>query len=338
MRDSEFHGHVTAVAPGKVNLSLRVGPVRSDGYHPVASLYFAVSLYEEVTVAPRADDLITVSVSERSAFADVQRQDSATGEIYSEPIPVDESNLAHRAATLLRDTLRARQDSVLSLPQHQSQLCGVDITLVKNVPIAGGMGGGSADAAATLVACSALWEAGLTKEQLCELGATLGADIPFSLVGGAAVGQGVGDELSPLLTHGELHLVIVPAASGLSTPEVYRQLDALRTGAGVEADAVPSLDEDLVRAVSAADVESVATLMVNDLQAPAVSMLPDLDDMLDAGQVHGALHGMVSGSGPTVMFLASSAEHAAALASRLQDSADVWAIPVSGPVSGARVL
>ncbi|MDO5492921.1 MAG: 4-(cytidine 5'-diphospho)-2-C-methyl-D-erythritol kinase [Nesterenkonia sp.] len=323
MRDSEFFGYVTAVAPGKVNMGLRVGPPREDGYHSVATLYLAVSLHEEVTASPRDDGAVTVTLSERSAFRETEFRDRDSGEVVAVPVPVDEQNLAHRAATLLRSRLGHTR--------------GVDLTITKNVPIAGGMGGGSADAAATLVACSALWDAGLSKEQLAELGAELGADVPFAILGGAAVGQGVGDDLSPLLARGELHLVIVPATTGLSTPEVYGLLDSMREEAGVEAEP-PELDQDLIRAVCTGDVETAAMLMANDMQAPAVSMLPVLDDMMDVGMVEGAMQGMVSGSGPTVMFLARDAEAAAALAARLEERTSAWAIPVSGPAQGARLL
>lgn len=345
MRDSEFFGHVTALAPGKVNLSLRVGPPREDGYHDVATVYFAVSLYEEITAAPREDGAITISISERSAFTGVEHTDPDTGETVTAEIPLDERNLAYKAAALLRETLRQRDASTLTFPRRDATgellqgppQYGVDLNITKNVPIAGGMGGGSADAAAALLACSALWDAGLSKEQLAELGAELGADVPFAILGGAAVGQGVGDELSPLLTHGELHLVIVPATAGLSTPEVYRQLDSMREAAGIEAEA-PELDADLVGAVSAGDAELIATLMANDLQAPAVSMIPALDDMLDAGLTEGALQGMVSGSGPTLVFLARDAAAAAQLATGLEERTEVWAIPVTGPALGARLL
>lgn len=321
MRDSEFFGHVTAVAPGKVNMSLRIGPLREDGYHDVATLYFAVSLHEEVTAAPREDEAITVSLSERSAFTDVQYQDG--GETLPATIPLDERNLAYQAAKKLRERLGIRS--------------GVDLTITKNVPVAGGMGGGSADAAAALVACSALWGSGFSKEQLAEIGAELGADVPFAIFGGAAVGQGVGDQLSPLLTRGELNLVVVPANTGLSTPEIYRELDSMREEAGITAEE-PELDADLVRAVCTSDAEMVATLMANDLQAPAVRKIPSLERMMDVGLLEGAMQGMVSGSGPTVVFLARDAVSAGQLATGLEERTDVWAIPVTGPAPGARLL
>ncbi|MGJ9373712.1 4-(cytidine 5'-diphospho)-2-C-methyl-D-erythritol kinase [Nesterenkonia sp. CF4.4] len=323
MRESEFFGHVTAVAPGKVNVSLRVGPLREDGYHEVATLYLAVSLYEEVSAARRDDGAITVSLSERSAFTEVQTRDPDTQEMVAAAIPLDERNLVHQAASKLRERLGITD--------------GVDLTITKNVPVAGGMGGGSADAAAALVACSALWEAGLSKEQLAEIGSELGADVPFAILGGAAVGQGVGDELSPLLTRGELHLVLVPANTGLSTPSVYATLDEMRAEAGVEAEP-PELDPDLVRAVCTADAELVASLMANDLQAPAVASLPSLEDMMDVGMIEGALQGMVSGSGPTLVFLARDAESAHQLCTSFEERTEVWAIPVTGPASGARLI
>lgn len=337
MRDSEFFGHVTAVAPGKVNLSLQIGPLRTDGYHELATLFYAVSLYEEVVAAPRDDEAITVQLSERSAFTTVEHTDPATGETVAAQIPLDERNLAYQAAALLRDTLRERDAATLSFPGAAKPTYGVDLTITKNVPIAGGMGGGSADAAAALVACSALWEAGLTKEQLAELGAQLGADVPFAILGGAAVGKGAGEHLSPLLVRGELHLVIVPATTGLSTPEIYRELDAMREEAGITAEE-PELDADLVRAVCTADAEMVATLMTNELQAPAVRKIPSLERMMDVGLLEGAMQGMVSGSGPTVMFLARDAAAAGQLATSLEERTDVWAIPVTGPAPGARLL
>ena len=169
------------------------------------------------------------------------------------------------------------------------------------------------------------------------MGAELGADVPFAILGGAAVGQGVGDELSPLLTRGELHLVIVPANTGLSTPEIYQELDTMREEAGVTAEE-PELDADLVRAVCTADAEMVATLMTNELQAPAVRKIPSLDRMMDAGLLEGAMQGMVSGSGPTVVFLTRDAAAAGQLATSLEERTDVWAIPVTGPAPGARLL
>lgn len=309
--------HVTAQAPGKVNLSLAVGSPRPDGYHPVASVYLAVSMAEEVTATPRADGDVTVSLADNSS-------------VFVDPdlIPQDSSNLAARAALLLREHLG------LDPATH-----GVHLEITKQVPVAGGMGGGSADAAAALMACAALWDAGLSRQDLASIGAALGADVPFAVMGGAAVGLGIGDELTPLLARHPVHLVLVPAATGLSTPQVYALLDRLRAeGTLPTPDTDPEVDRDLVQALTAGNAEELALLLRNDLQVPAATMVPELSEMLDVGLEEGALSGQVSGSGPTVMFLTRSAEESFQLAARLEDRTGVAAIAVHGPVHGARVL
>lgn len=314
---TRLFSHVTAQAPGKVNLSLRVGPPRVDGYHPVASVYLAVSLLEEVTATPRQDGEVTVSLGEQSgAFVD------------PDLIPADGSNLAARAAVLLREHLGLDPDT------H-----GVHLEITKQVPVAGGMGGGSADAAAALLACASLWEAGLSRQALAEIAAPLGADVPFAVTGGAAVGLGVGDRLTPLLARRPVHLVLIPATTGLSTPDVYALLDRLR-GEGVlpvpEGD--PEVDGELVRALTTGEPQELALLLANDLQVPAATLVPELSDMLEVGLEEGALAGQVSGSGPTLMFLARSAEESFQLAARIEDRTGVAAVAVHGPVHGARVL
>ncbi|MDY6055329.1 4-(cytidine 5'-diphospho)-2-C-methyl-D-erythritol kinase [Micrococcus sp.] len=309
--------HVTACAPGKVNLSLRVGPPRADGYHPVTSVYLAVNLSETVTAVARQDDRITVGPSPRQ----VSTVDDAL-------VPWDERNLAHRAAVHLRETLR------LDPATH-----GVDLEVAKQVPVAGGMGGGSADAAAALLACAALWETGLSRSELAELAAPLGADVPFAVVGGAAVGLGTGTELTPVAARHRVHLVLVPASAGLSTPVVFRTLDELRRdGRLPEGSTPPAVDEDVVRALTRADPRALALSMENDLQAPAVHLFPELSDVMDLGMDEGALRAMVSGSGPTLLFVAHSEQNALRLATAIEERAGVTALPVHGPVPGAHVL
>lgn len=314
---ARFYGHATAQAPGKVNLSLSVGEPRDDGYHPVATLYLAVSMVEEVTASPRSDGLITVSLSEASsAFAD------------PDTVPLDESNLAARAARLLRDHLGLDPDT------H-----GVHLEITKQVPVAGGMGGGSADAAAALAACAGLWDAGLSRDQLAQIGAPLGADVPFAVTGGAAVGRGIGDELTPLLARTPIHLVLVPASQGLSTPEVYKTLDELRENNLLDTpDTAPEVSPELIQSLVAGHADTVALLMSNDLQVPATSLIPGLSDMIEIGMEEGAIAGQVSGSGPTVMFVAQSAEDSMQLAGRIQDRTGIAAVPVHGPFPGARLL
>ncbi|NKX53294.1 4-(cytidine 5'-diphospho)-2-C-methyl-D-erythritol kinase [Arthrobacter mobilis] len=300
-------------APGKINVSFRVGPLRPDGYHSVASVYLAVSLYEEVLATPRADGAVTVGVRSGSELA-----------FDLDSIPLDESNLAVRAALLLRE-----------LADRPS---GVHLEITKRVPVAGGMGGGSADAAAALVACSALWDTGFSREELVRISASLGADVPFALHGGVAVGLGVGDELTPALARKDLNWVLVPASFGLSTPKVYAVADTLRERAGIVVPEPGGVDPAVLQAMHTGDVAALAKVVSNDLQAAAIEQAPELADILDLGVAEGALAGLVSGSGPTVAFLTSSRRDAEELAQRLSDVAGVVALPVHGPVHGARIM
>lgn len=303
--------HVRVRAPGKINASFKAGPLRADGYHSVASTYLAVSLYEEVRATakpgtPPSD--VTVSISPDSSLA----PNLLAG------IPLDASNLAVRAALLVADV--------------SENACGVHLEITKHVPIAGGMGGGSADAAAALVACDALWHSGLSREELSLLGAELGADVPFALLGGAAVGLGVGDKLTAALAPVPLHWVLVQSGHGLSTPVVYGTLDGLREGLDVETP--EQVDPQILAALRAGDPALLAPWLVNDLQAAALALAPELDDVLAAGLECGALAVMVSGSGPTVAMLAADGQHALDLAAALVN-AGYAAMAVEGPVHGA---
>ncbi|MDJ0317171.1 4-(cytidine 5'-diphospho)-2-C-methyl-D-erythritol kinase [Arthrobacter antibioticus] len=303
-------------APGKINASFHVGPLRDDGYHGVASTYLAVSRYEEVIATTKpgtAPTDITVSISDTSSLD----ADALAG------IPLNSGNLAVRAARLVAD--------VAENP------CGVHLEIIKHVPIAGGMGGGSADAAATLVACDALWHTGLSREELSLLGAELGADVPFALLGGAAVGLGVGDELTAALAPTPLHWVLVPAGFGLSTPVVYGRLDDLRASAGCTAVEPSHVDAEVLAALRTGDPHALAQCLHNDLQAAAESLAPSLSAVLAQGQELGALASLVSGSGPTVAFLAESSERAGELAEALAKYGHTaWA--VEGPVHGAHLV
>jgi 4-diphosphocytidyl-2-C-methyl-D-erythritol kinase len=300
---------ITVRAPGKVNVFFRVGAIQDDGYHDVASLYQAVSLFEEVT-ATEADGF-SVRFS---------------GPIDASGLPVDDSNLAVAAAKLLAE--------------RTGYAGGVALTVLKRVPIAGGMGGGSADAAATLVACDELWGTGLGRSGLLPLAAELGADVPFALEGGTAVGTGRGDELSPALAKGAFHWVLALSDTGLNTPVVYRALDRHRDEHVVDLGRQPDLvkvDTAVLQAVRVGDADSLAEAMHNDLQVAALKLAPELTDLLELGESRGALAGIVSGSGPTVAFLVDSAQSAAELRSALTRGG-VQALTVTGPVPGARVL
>lgn len=297
------------MAPGKINVFFRVGALQDDGYHDVASLYQAVSLFEEVTAEPSDDFTVRF-----------------TGPIDTEGLAVDDSNLAVRAAKLLA--------------KHTGYAGGVSLTVLKRVPIAGGMGGGSADAAATLVACDELWGTGLGRAGLLPLAAELGADVPFALEGGTAVGTGRGDELSPALAKGGFHWVLALSTGGLSTPKVYTALDEHRERHAKDLGPQPEtvkVETAVLQAVRIGDADSLADSMHNDLQTAAIKLAPSLMELLELGESHGALAGIVSGSGPTIAFLAPDAQGAAELRSVLARQG-VRALTATGPVHGARIV
>jgi 4-diphosphocytidyl-2-C-methyl-D-erythritol kinase len=294
---------VTVRAPAKVNLGLAVGPRRADGFHPLVTVFQAVSLYEEVTAT--AADRISVTVSGPGA----------------ELVPTDRSNLAWRAAELV-----ARESGA-----HP----GVHLHIAKRVPVAGGMAGGSADGAAALLACDALWGAGLGRERLLQLAAELGSDVPFSLVGHTAMGTGRGELLSPVLSAGRYHWALATRVTGLSTPAVFRRFDEL----AAPDLAAPTPSPALLTALRAADVVGVGAALVNDLQAPALDLAPQLEATMAAARGAGALGVLVSGSGPTVAALARSKRHATAIgAAMTADGGADAVLTVTGPVPGAHVL
>jgi 4-diphosphocytidyl-2-C-methyl-D-erythritol kinase len=293
-----------------VNLQLAVGPAGPDGYHGVVTVYQAISLYDEVTVAPA--ERITVHVTGLDAAE----------------VPTGPTNLASKAVTAL-----AKAAGLSPRP-------GVRIDIRKRIPMAAGLAGGSADAAATLVACNELWETGLNAAQLSKVAARLGSDVPFSLAGGTAVGRGRGEQLTPALVSGTYHWALAFAAGGLSTPEVYATCDRLRAArpddgspAGI---AAPELSGPLMTALRSGDPVAVGQHLTNDLQPAAISLRPDLRRALTAGREFGAVGAMVSGSGPTCLFLAKSAEHARELALSLTGAGICRAVALaSGPVPGA---
>jgi 4-diphosphocytidyl-2-C-methyl-D-erythritol kinase len=295
-----------AQAPGKVNLFFAAGPPRPDGYHDVASLYCAVSTAETVTATTTAGTGITVGVA--AVPGSLVAQQIGLGTFCLDAVPTDDSNLAVRAA-------RAVLGRFPELPG------GLHLQIDKAVPVAGGMGGGSADAAAALAAVNRLaaracGAPGLDDGALLELAAGLGADVPFALTGGAAVGTGTGARLRPSAVGAPLHLVLVAAGAGLSTPAAYAELDRLRTDEDVPP---PRLPEGLEEALAAGALQELAPLLRNDLQPAALSLASQLEPVLAAGAAAGALASFVSGSGPTVAHLVADASAAEDLAGRLRD-------------------
>lgn len=312
---------VTASAPGKVNLVLRVGARTADGYHPLATVFEALDLRETVTVRTTRTPGTTVETVAHLPGGGIDR---ATGELMRAVPP--RSHLAVRAA-------RAMQRLAAAGP-WASTAAGLAIRVDKRVPVAGGMAGGSADAAATLVACNELWGLGLGPGQLERIGRTLGADVPACLTGGIALGTGRGDHMAPLECPGtHHHWVIALAHEGLSTADVFAEFDRAVQGTAVPA--APT-DEEL------ADLTGPARLagprLVNDLTAAALSLRPELGGTLSASRAAGALAAIVSGSGPTVAALASSADHADEIAERLAAAPAVARVLTTmGPAPGARV-
>ena len=297
---------VTAVAPAKLNLALAVGSPRKDGYHEVATVYHAVALFDEVVASP--SDGLRVTLDEKSSVA-------------IEGVPVDASNLAGRAAQLLADETGRDPD--------------VHLQLRKGIPVAGGMAGGSADAAATLVACDALWRTDVPRTDLAALAARLGSDVPFSLLGGTALGHGRGEHLSPVLGRGRFDWVFALAEGGLSTPAVYAECDRLREGRVLPE---PRVSDAMMAALRAGDATQLGAALHNDLQAAACSLRPQLRQTLEVGEECDALGSIVSGSGPTVAFLARDAEHALDIAVGLSASGVARMVKrTHGPVAGARL-
>ena len=306
---------VTVRAPAKVNLQLAVGPARPDGFHALVTVYHAVSLFDEVTVSP----------STRTSIK-VRGEDAAT-------VPADHTNLAWQAALALA--------AAAGLADRDA---AVHIDIRKRIPAAAGLAGGSADAAATLVACNELWRTGLTGAELAEIGARLGSDVPFTLAGGTAVGRGRGEELTTALVSGAYHWALAFSHTGLSTPEVYATCDRLRaaraadtgqSGPSIE----PQLSTALMTALRSGDATAVGPQLSNDLQPAALSLQPELRRTLAAGREFGALGAIVSGSGPTCAFLAKSAAHAGEIAVSLTGAGVCRAVArASGPAPGAAVL
>jgi 4-diphosphocytidyl-2-C-methyl-D-erythritol kinase len=283
---------------------LSVGPKESDGYHEVVTVFQAISLFDNL------------KISRSNQFEINLKGDYVNG------VPTDQSNLVYKAVQLMSEKF----DTDNSL----------EIEITKSIPVAGGMAGGSADAAATLLGIDQLFGLGLSKDELGEVARKLGSDVPFMLHGGTAVGRGRGDEITPALSRGNYHWVIAVSSNGLSTPAVYGECDRLRTGLDIKA---PSLHDELLQALLSGDSTRVGKSLNNDLQAAAISLRPALRLILETGQEYGALGGIVSGSGPSVAFLVADEDHSLDLAVALTSSGVVGSVArAQGPVTGAKVI
>ena len=298
---------VVARVPAKVNLQLSVGPLGSDSYHEVTTVFQAISLFDDVSVA-------TAPVGNGLSI-------DITGQT-SNGVPADSSNLAIRAAELMIKNYDLPAD--------------LAIKLKKEIPVAGGMAGGSADAAGVIVGLDSLFELGLSRDEMESVGSKIGSDVPFSICGGVAIGSGRGDQITPALAKGNYFWVLALSNQGLATPSVYQECDRLREGLSI---ATPQVSEPLMQALRAGDAKALGKALSNDLQSAACSLRPALRLVLDVGVDYGALGGIVSGSGPTVAFLVSSDEHAMDLTVALSASGVVSSVArATGPVSGARII
>ena len=290
--------------PAKVNLVLNVGATDNEGYHALGTLFQAVSLFDDLVARPAEAGVFRVSF----------RGEGASG------LPADDTNLVVRAARLLAGTCGAGN-------------LGAEIRVHKRIPVAGGMAGGSADAAATLVACNQLWGTGLDTGQLHAVAARLGADVPFLLHGGTAVGTGRGEKLRPVPVRGSFQWVLALSHHGLSTPAVFREFDRISPPQPT------GIDSGLLEALADGDARRVGALLRNDLQRAAFNLQPELADVLAMGGEAGVTGALVSGSGPTIAFLAGTKAVADAISDRLVLSSRVRAVRrVHGPVPGARIV
>jgi 4-diphosphocytidyl-2-C-methyl-D-erythritol kinase len=298
---------VTVRVPAKVNLQLSVGPREADGFHNLVSVFQAISIFDDVTVRRGAPGSgISISVSGEQTHG----------------VPADASNLAVKAAQLMIDRFDIDAD--------------LQIDVKKSIPVAGGMAGGSADAAATLVALDSLFQLELSREELHRLGSELGSDVPFMISGGTAVGQGRGDQLTAALSRGTYHWVLALSSVGLSTPAVYAECDRMRAELEI---APPQVSDALMQSLLAADAQAVGRALTNDLQSAACSLRPALSLVLEVGRDYGALGAIVSGSGPTVAFLVADEEAGLDLAVALTASGVVGSVARAlGPVAGAKVI
>lgn len=292
--------------PAKINLALKVGAPRADGYHPLATVYHAVSIYDEVQATWAEPDEFEVSV---------------TGEGADE-VPLDDTNLALRAARLLARTHGANDE------------LGVRLAIRKSIPVAGGLAGGSSNGAAALLACATLWDIDVAPEDLRMLAAELGSDVPFALLGGTAVGGGRGEDVAPALARGSYDWVLAFGQTGLSTPAVYRRFDELTPHPGV-----PEVPPDLMNALRTGDPHLLGAALENDLQPAALDLQPRLRRLLDTGLELGALGAVVSGSGPTCAFLVDGESAAVELSVALSAEGLCRTVRrATGPVLGARVI
>lgn len=304
-----------ATAHGKINLHLGVGAAREDGYHDLVTVFQSVDTHDTVTLREDEYDFPRV---DGSAAVSLECDSRVRGEV-----PEDPGNLAWRAFDLVVDDYADRHGA--------RELPPVSIRLDKRIPVAGGMAGGSADAAGALVALNKLWDLGFGADELERIAADLGSDVPFALKGSVAHGQGRGELLEAVQVASVHAWVFLTRSDGLSTPAVFREFDRLNPQAGD-----PAPTTDLRAALESGSIDDIGAAMVNDLEEPAASLNPELGQMLGQLRADG-LHAILSGSGPTIAVLTDpDSLHAIAqqLAARYPHTT---VLAACGPAAGAHV-
>jgi 4-diphosphocytidyl-2-C-methyl-D-erythritol kinase len=295
---------ITVRAAAKINLQLGVGPIRPDGFHPLATIYQAIGIYDDVTVESADEWSLNVRARDNLDVSGV---------------PTNDANIVYKAAH--------------ALCAHHAVDRAASILIDKNIPVAGGLAGGSANAAATLIGLDRLWNLNTSDADLLAIAARLGSDVPFALIGGTAIGVGRGERVESVTDNGDWWWVVAESELGLSTPRVYAEFDQLVTEAGQ-----PEIDQQLLEALGAGDVDALAYRLSNDLQAPALHLRPDLREVLDVGDGHGALRSLISGSGPTCLFLCADHDSALAVRQGLYSEGIERVSVAPGPVAGAHVV
>lgn len=264
-------------AYGKINLSLDVLGLQAGGYHRLSSVMQSIKLSDEL--------IFNLNPSREINFT------------CTDPSLANEENLVVKAARLLQERFGVDQ--------------GVDIHLIKKLPVQAGLGGGSSDAAVTLRALNFLWQLGLSTSSLISLGRQLGADIAFCLVGGTVLAQGIGEKLTILPPAPELWVVLVKPDVGLSAGQVYRYWDELKCDSG-------KYTPGVLKSIENGDRQDLMQAMGNDLEEAVRLLVPEVEDILQELQQAGAVKAMVSGSGPTVLGFVERQEEAKALAEKLR--------------------
>lgn len=266
-------------AYAKINLGLDVIKRREDGYHEVRMIMQSIDLSDELIVEEKDSPGIAISTN--------------NGEL-----PVNEDNLIYKAAKLLSDEFGINK--------------GVDIKLTKNIPIAAGLAGGSTDAAATMIALNELWDLRLSQKDLMSLSVKIGADVPYCIMGGTVIAEGIGEKLTPINNCPDCFLLIAKPPVGVSTKYVYQNLK-------IEGNSHPDIDA-IISAIDASDIKSVANNLGNILESVTIPLHPVIDTIKNMMVEDGALGSLMSGSGPTIFGIFDNEELALKSKNRIEEA------------------